>query len=135
MTAYPQAFPATRLRRLRQARWIRDLTAESTLTPADLIWSIVVHDGEEPRIPVESMPGNDRLNVSEAARAARRARELAIPAIAIFPHIDPSKKDAQGSEGLNPTGWCPRHKGDEGCRPGGRHHLRRGPGPVHQPRP
>ena len=107
MTAYPQAFPATRLRRLRQARWIRDLTAESALTPADLIWSIVVHDGQEPRIPVESMPGNDRLNVEEATRAARRARELGIPAIAIFPHIDPSRKDAEGSEGLNPDGLVP----------------------------
>jgi porphobilinogen synthase len=107
MTAYPQAFPATRLRRLRQAPWIRSLSAETVLSPSDLIWSIVVHDGDDPRIPVASMPGNDRLNVSEAAKAARRARELAIPAIAIFPHIDPAKKDEQGSEGLNPNGLIP----------------------------
>ncbi len=107
MTMYPQAFPATRLRRLRQAPWIRDLTAQSVLTPSDLIWSIVVHDGETPRIPVESMPGNDRLNVAEAARAARRARDLGIPAIAIFPHIDPARKDEEGTEGLNPDGLVP----------------------------
>ena len=88
--SYPQRFPATRLRRLRQAGWIRNLTAENTLTPADLIWSLIVHDGDAPRIPIDSMPGIDRLNVEEAATAARKAASLGIPAIAIFPHINPA---------------------------------------------
>lgn len=106
-TPFPQSFPATRLRRLRQSRWIRNLTAENVLTPADLIWSMVVHDGEDPRIPVTAMPGMERLNVSEAAAAAKRAAKLGIPAIAIFPHIDPAKKDEDGSESLNPDGLVP----------------------------
>ena len=108
MTPFPQSFPATRLRRLRQAPWIRALTAEHVLTPADLVWSIVVHDGPEARSPVESMPGNDRLSVDEAARAARRASQLGIPAIAIFPYISPGLKDETGSEALNPDGLVPR---------------------------
>ena len=45
------AYPALRLRRLRQADWIRRLVRESTVTPDDLIWSMVIHDGEG-RIPV-----------------------------------------------------------------------------------
>ncbi len=102
-----QSFPATRLRRLRQSGWIRALTAEHVLTPADLIWSMVVHDGETPRIPVTAMPGLERLNVAEAAAAAKRARALGIPAIAIFPHIDPKHKDEEGSESLNPDGLIP----------------------------
>jgi porphobilinogen synthase len=106
-TPFPQSFPATRLRRLRQSSWIRNLTAENVLTPADLIWSMVVHDGEDPRIPVTAMPGMERLNVSEAAAAAKRAAKLGIPAIAIFPHIDPAKKDEDGSESLNPDGLVP----------------------------
>ena len=106
-TPFPQAFPATRLRRLRQAGWIRSLTAENVLTPADLVWSVVVHDGNEARIPVGAMPGVDRLNVAEAAKAAKRAAELGIPAIAIFPHIDPARKDEEGSESLNPDGLVP----------------------------
>ena len=69
---------------------------------------MVVHDGPEARIPVESMPGNDRLNVDEAAKAAARAAELGIPAIAIFPNIAPSLKDETGSEALNPDGLVPR---------------------------
>ncbi len=97
----------TRLRRLRQSGWIRSLAAETQLSPADLVWSLVVHDGDEPRIPVPSMPGIDRLNVVEAAAAAKRAESLGIPAIAIFPHIDPAKKDEAGSEALNPDGLIP----------------------------
>ena len=106
--SYPQRFPATRLRRLRQAGWIRNLTAEHTLSPADLIWSLIVHDGDAPRIPIDSMPGIDRLNVEEAATAARKAASLGIPAIAIFPHINPAHKDDAGSESLNPDGLIPR---------------------------
>lgn len=83
------------------------MTAENVLTPADLIWSMVVHDGEDPRIPVTAMPGMERLNVSEAAAAAKRAAKLGIPAIAFFPHIDPAKKDEDGSESLNPDGLVP----------------------------
>ena len=100
-------FPSTRLRRVRQSAWVRNLTAEHVLTPADLIWSMVVHDGEAPRIPVDAMPGLERLNIKEAAAAAVRARELGIPAIAIFPHINPAHKDEEGSESLNPNGLVP----------------------------
>ena len=104
---FNQSFPATRLRRLRQSGWIRNLTAENTLTPSDLIWSMVVHDGEEAKVPVAAMPGLNRLNVAEAAKAAKRASELGIPAIAIFPHINPAHKDEEGSESLNPDGLIP----------------------------
>lgn len=107
ITPFPQSYPATRLRRLRQSPWVRALSGENVLTPSDLIWSMVVHDGETPRIPVEAMPGVERFNVAEAAAAAKRARALGIPAIAIFPHINPRHKDEEGSEGLNPDGLIP----------------------------
>ncbi|MEE2930865.1 MAG: porphobilinogen synthase [Pseudomonadota bacterium] len=104
---FNQTFPNTRLRRLRQSNWIRNLTAENVLTPADLIWSMVVHDGDAPKIPVDAMPGMNRLNVDEAAKAAKRAQDLGIPAIAIFPHINPDHKDETGKESLNPNGLVP----------------------------
>ena len=105
MTGAPLApYPALRPRRLRQSDWIRRLTRETELTPNDLIWSMVVHDGEEARVPVASMPGVERLSVAEAAKAAVRARALGIPAIAVFPHIDGARKDARGSEAHNPDG-------------------------------
>jgi porphobilinogen synthase len=109
MTKAPIApYPALRPRRLRQADWIRRLVRETTLAPSDLIWSLVVHDGEEARVPVASMPGVDRLSVAEAARAAVEARALGIPAIAVFPHIDPARKDARGSQASDPDGLIAR---------------------------
>jgi porphobilinogen synthase len=105
MTRAPLApYPALRLRRLRQADWTRRLVRESTLTPSDLIWSMVVHDGEAARVPVPSLPGVERLSVREAAKAAVQARALGIPAIAVFPHIDGRKKNAAGDEAGNPDG-------------------------------
>ncbi|MBA4792803.1 porphobilinogen synthase [Phenylobacterium sp.] len=97
------AYPALRLRRLRQAPWIRNLVRETVLTPSDLIWSMVVHEGEG-EVQVPSMPGVARLSVSGAAQAAVEARRLGIPAIAIFPNIDGAKKDAQGSLAADPDG-------------------------------
>jgi porphobilinogen synthase len=101
------AYPALRLRRLRQADWIRRLVRETVLTPADLIWSMVVHEGEG-ELPVASMPGVSRLSVKEAAKAARQARELGIPAIAVFPHIDGARKDAAGTLAHDPDGLIAR---------------------------
>jgi porphobilinogen synthase len=101
------AYPALRLRRLRQADWVRRMVRETVLTPADLIWSMVVHDGEG-QVPVASMPGVARLSVKDAAAAAREARALGIPAIAVFPHIDGAKKDARGSLAHDPDGLIAR---------------------------
>jgi porphobilinogen synthase len=108
MTTPPLApYPHTRLRRVRQADWVRRLIRETEVRPSDLIWSMVVHEGEG-TIPVASMPGVERLSVKEAAKAAVRARDLGIPAIAIFPHIDGSRKDAAGSIAADPDGVIPR---------------------------
>ncbi|MEZ5938938.1 MAG: porphobilinogen synthase [Hyphomonadaceae bacterium] len=101
------AFPSSRMRRVRQFDWSRRLTRETKPSPDDLVWGMIVHDGTEKRVPVKTMPGVDRLNIDEAARAAVRARELGIPAIAVFPHIDPSKKDDGGSEAINSDGLVP----------------------------
>ena len=97
------SYPALRMRRLRQSDWVRRLVRETTLQPSDLIWSMVVHEGEG-RIPVAAMPGVERLSVAEAAKAAVEARALGIPAIAVFPYIDGEKKDPRGSEATNPEG-------------------------------
>src|SRR6201993_4537410 len=108
MTRAPlAAYPALRLRRLRQADWIRRLVRETVLTPADLIWSMVVHEGEG-QVPVPSMPGVSRLSLKDVAAAAREARDLGIPAIAVFPYIDGAKKDAAGTLAHDPDGLIAR---------------------------
>jgi len=108
MSAAPLApYPALRLRRVRQADWTRRLVRETTLTPSDLIWSVVVHEGGKNEA-VTAMPGVERLSMVGVGRAAREARDLGIPAIAVFPHIDGARKDALGSAATDPTGLIAR---------------------------
>src|SRR5579864_5345241 len=91
-----------RMRRNRRAEWARRMVREHTLTTDDLIWPLFVMDGAKKRVPVDSMPGVERLSVDEAVRAAVRAAELTIPCLALFPYTDPSLRDAGGAEALNP---------------------------------
>jgi porphobilinogen synthase len=91
---------ATRPRRNRRADWARRMVREHVLTVDDLIWPLFVAEG--PRAQVASMPGIERLPVDEIVRAAERAASLAIPCIALFPYTDPSLRDDDGSEALNP---------------------------------
>lgn len=101
------AYPNTRLRRTRKADWSRRLVRETVLTRDDLIWTIVLSDGKVARDPVPSMPGVDRMNLAEVVKEAKRARDLGIPAIALFPHINPKFKDGKAKEALNPNGLVP----------------------------
>jgi len=103
----PAPFPLARPRRLRSSPWVRRLVAETTLTPADLIWPLIVHDGAEDRVPVASMPGVFRLSPKEAAKAAVEARDLGIPAVALFPNVDGSIKDGVGTGATDPDGLVP----------------------------
>src|SRR3954453_222918 len=91
-----------RPRRNRKAEWARRLVRENVLTTDDLIWPLLVGDGHNKRAAVSSMPGVERLSVDQAVREAERAAKLNIPCIALFPYTDPSLRDEQGSEALNP---------------------------------
>ena len=95
------AYPATRMRRLRRHDWTRRLVAENTLSVADLIWPIFLIDGKKKRQAVASMPGVDRLSVDIAVTAAEEAARLGIPVIALFPSTDPALKSEDGREAVN----------------------------------
>jgi len=103
----PAAFPYARPRRLRASPWVRRLTAETTLTPSDFVWPLIVHDGSEDRVAVPSMPGVFRLSPKEAAKAAIEARSLGIPAVALFPNVDGAIKDGVGTGATDPDGLVP----------------------------
>jgi porphobilinogen synthase len=94
-------FPATRLRRLRRHDWLRGAVAETALTPADLVWPLFVHD-HEAAFPVPSMPGVERLPVEGVLRAAEEALGLGIPAIALFPVVESSRKSDDAGHALDP---------------------------------
>ena len=94
-------FPDTRLRRLRRHHWLRRAVAETTLAPADLVWPLFVHD-HEMSVPVASMPGVERLPIEGILRAAGEAMRLGIPAVAIFPVVESSRKTDDAAHAFDP---------------------------------
>jgi porphobilinogen synthase len=89
-----------RMRRNRKADWTRRLTRENNLTADDLIWPIFLVDGTNVVEPIPAMPGVNRMSIDRAVEAARQAADLGIPALATFPNVDLSLRDASGSESL-----------------------------------
>ena len=101
-------YPTTRLRRLRRSDWLRRLVREHRLSIDDLIWTMVVTDQDIDYEPVPSMPSVNRIGLKALAKEAKRAQTLGIPAIAIFPHINPKDKTSDASEVLNEDGLIPK---------------------------
>ena len=95
-------FPSIRMRRIRQTDWVRRMVAETRLSVDDLIWPIFIRDGENKREPVIAMPGVDRLSIDLAVEAAKKAGDLGIPCMALFPNTQPDKRTADGNEACNP---------------------------------
>ena len=95
-------FPFTRLRRNRRTEWSRRLVREHEVTVNDLIWPVFVVEGTGQRVPVASMPGVTRYSVDVFVEEARKAVDLGIPAIAIFPVTPQEKKTPDGEESRNP---------------------------------
>ena len=95
------SFPSTRMRRNRMKDFSRKLISENTLDINDLIWPLFVTDGTRIKEEIPSMPGVYRNSIDELVKEAETATKLGIPAIAIFPKIDPTLKDSKGSEAIN----------------------------------
>ncbi len=96
------SFPQTRLRRNRRDHWSRRLVAENILTPADLIWPVFVAEGSGLHVPIPSMPGVVRYSLDTLVEAVGEARDLGIPAVALFPSVAPDLKTPDAREATNP---------------------------------
>lgn len=94
-------YPALRLRRTRVAPWSRRLHAETTITPADLIWPLFITAGQEEE-PIASLPGVSRWPVAGIVARAKEAAVLGIPCVALFPNTPADKRSDEGEEALNP---------------------------------
>ncbi|QFY43816.1 porphobilinogen synthase [Candidatus Methylospira mobilis] len=109
---HPASNPALclgrRPRRMRKDDFSRRLMRENTLTADDLIYPVFVHEGQNRRVAVASMPGVERISVDELIREAERAYQLGIPAIALFPVTSEDKKSGDAAEAYNPDGLAQR---------------------------
>lgn len=96
-----------RPRRNRRTEAIRSLVGETTLSPADLILPLFIHEDTDDT-PVASMPGVTRWSIEGCMREAGEAHALGIPAVVLFPKIDDSLKSPDGGEASNDGGLVQR---------------------------
>jgi len=89
-----------RPRRLRRTANLRALAEETVLCPQDFIAPLFVIDGDGGPEAVASMPGVFRLNLTDLAKECRALLKLGVPAVALFPSIDPKLKDPDGTVAL-----------------------------------
>lgn len=93
---------------MRRDEFSRRLMRENRLHPDDLIYPVFVLDGENREETVSSMPGVVRQSLDVLMHRAEKCLRLGIPAIAIFPVIEPGLKNLTASEAFNPAGLVPR---------------------------
>jgi len=90
------------MRRNRRDAWNRRLVAENRLSADDLIWPVFVVEGADQRQPVPSMPGVERLSIDRLGDAVGAAKDLGIPAVAVFPYVEEALKTSDCREAVNP---------------------------------
>jgi porphobilinogen synthase len=106
--SFHATFPHGRPRRLRRDAFTRNLVREHALLPSDLIYPVFVLDGQKQRQAVASMPGVERLSLDLLLPVAEQCMKLGVPALALFPVIDPQLKTPDGREAWNPEGLVPK---------------------------
>jgi porphobilinogen synthase len=109
MTVPPYGrFPQRRLRRLRHDEFSRRLAREYRLSTDDLILPVFILEGTRAIQAVGSMPGVSRRSVDELLPVIEQALTLGVPAITLFPVIEPHLKTPGAEEAFNPDGLVPR---------------------------
>lgn len=87
-----------RPRRLRRSKGMRDLIAETSLSPSDFIYPLFVKEGIDKPEPISTLLGQKQWDMHGAVAEAKRVYSLGIPAVLLFGI--PLHKDATGSVAL-----------------------------------
>jgi porphobilinogen synthase len=80
---------------------MRAMVAENQFTVHDLVWPVFVQEGRDMITPIEAMPGVERYSIDQLIPRVTEARNLGIPAIAIFPVVEQAKKSERAVEAHN----------------------------------
>jgi len=91
-----------RPRRLRTSPVMRDMVAETVVSPSDLILPVFVRENASENTPIASMPGVVQHTLDSLVAEAKRARDAGIAGVMLFGV--PESKDAVGSGALDPDG-------------------------------
>jgi len=96
------------MRRMRRDDFSRRLMRENQLSVDDLIYPVFVLDGTGRTEKISSMPGVSRVSLDRLLELAAQCVTLGIPALALFPVIDPGLKTPGAEQAFNPDGLVPR---------------------------
>src|SRR6266540_3659224 len=96
------SFPVSRPRRLRTTAALRDLVAETALSPRDLIAPLFVREGINEPQPIASLPGVVQHTGESVRKEVAELAALGVRAVILFGV--PAAKDAVGSGAFDPDG-------------------------------
>jgi len=97
--------PTDRPRRLR-TDGVRPLVSETSLSASDLVAPVFVDATTDERVPIETMPGHERVPVSDAVARVEEVRETGVEAVIVFGI--PESKDAEGTRAYAEDGVVQR---------------------------
>ncbi|KAL7117943.1 hypothetical protein ACP275_03G104400 [Erythranthe tilingii] len=97
-----------RPRRNRRSPAVRAAFQETSLSPANLVYPLFIHEGEEDT-PIGAMPGCYRLGWRHGlVEEVSKARDVGVNSIVLFPKVPDALKNSTGDEAYNENGLVPR---------------------------
>lgn len=93
-----------RHRRLRVNQVVRDMVAETSLTPRQLIVPLFVVGDDEKDLIIPSMPGYSRIRIGSLEKHLEELQKLGLRSVLLFVKVDNDLKDNTGKEAINPKG-------------------------------
>ncbi|MGQ3330048.1 porphobilinogen synthase [Halorubrum sp. FL23] len=97
--------PTDRPRRLR-TDGVRPLVSETSLSASDLVAPVFVDATTDERVPIETMPGHERVPVDEAVARVEEIRDTGVEAVIVFGI--PESKDPNGTRAYAEDGVVQR---------------------------
>ncbi|MDF2772503.1 MAG: delta-aminolevulinic acid dehydratase [Geminicoccaceae bacterium] len=97
---------SSRPRRLRRTAALRELIAETTLRPSQLVHPLFVRSGRGEERPIPSMPGHAQRTVDRLDAEIDEVEQLGIGGVLLFGI--PQEKDVTGTGAWDPAGPVPR---------------------------
>ena len=97
-----------RNRILRQSSAIRNLVAETRLSPNDFIVPLFIIEGSNESTEIQSMPGYYRRTIDHTVKEVKELWSLGLQSVLLFVKSDDALKDNKGTEALNPNGLMQR---------------------------
>ncbi|KAL7246250.1 hypothetical protein ACSBR2_001384 [Camellia fascicularis] len=97
-----------RPRRNRKSPALRAAFQETSLTPANFVYPLFIHEVEEDT-PIEAMPGCYRLGWRHGLmEEASKAWDVGVNSVVLFPKVPDALKSPTGVEAYNDNGLVPR---------------------------